>query len=563
MALASRRALISVSDKSELMPCAKALQECGYDLVSTGSTGEALREAGFTVHSVAEVSGYPEILGGRVKTLHPAIFGGILADETEAQHLQDVATHGIVPIDVVVCNLYPFEKVALAGADWATLIENIDIGGVSLLRAAAKNHNRVLVLCDPADYGPALALLADGLQGKVGSGELLALRQRMALKAFAATAAYDALIVRTLSEVVANAGAGPAAGAAGGGAETGNSDSFVSLRYGENPHQSARVVRRDRMAEFLRSDAARRRGGELDLTAVCQLAGKELSYNNYLDLEHGVRLLGELPPQSCAILKHNTPCGVGVVGKGWSNFASKGSSIQSMPSISAEAFSRAFASDTVSPFGGVVLFNVPVDAPCARRLSDVFLEVILAPKFEADALEILRAKKNLRLIELDVLRGSLEALQLTQIQGGFLIQDADRLDDSSGWALASGSAASLDDAWHAACRLAWAVVKNVRSNAIVLANPDQTLAVAGGFTNRVDAVRRCLELLAGGAFSREPFVLASDGFFPFADSIDLLRGYPVRAIVQPGGSVRDAEVISACADLAVPLYLTGVRHFKH
>lgn len=552
-----RRALISVSDKRDLVSCAESLSLCGYELVSTGSTAEALKQAGLSVQSVAQVTGFPEILGGRVKTLHPAVFGGILADETQAQHRQDASAHAIVPIDVVVCNLYPFADVARDGAAWDVLIENIDIGGVSLLRAAAKNHSRVLVLCDPADYAPALTLLAEVLAGRANQHELVTLRRTMAIKALSATAEYDTLIARTLTSASQSA-----AEPSGSSRETRrSSESAQTLRYGENPHQSARLIRQDQMASFLQTAVMHRQGGGFDLTALCQLSGKELSYNNYLDLEHGVRLLAELPSGSCAILKHNTPCGVGLAAGALVGSQTREGSGQSP---SAEAFSRAFESDTVSPFGGVVLFNVPVDGECARRLAEVFLEVILAPSFDAAALEILQTKKNLRLIELDVSRGSLGLLQFTQIQGGFLIQDADRLDDGSAWTLAAGtSVRPLSDSWRDACHLAWAVVKNVRSNAIVLARPHQTLAIAGGFTNRVDAVKRCLDLLASGSFSQESFVLASDGFFPFADSIELLKGLPVNAIVQPGGSVRDGDVIAACTELGIPLYLTGVRHFKH
>lgn len=552
-----RRALISVSDKRELVSCAESLTRCGFELVSTGSTSEALKQAGFSVKSVAEVTGFPEILGGRVKTLHPAVFGGVLADESVEQHRLDASAHAIVAIDVVVCNLYPFAEVARHGADWDVLIENIDIGGVSLLRAAAKNHSRVLVLCDPSDYKPALTQLEDVLSGSADPQKLMGLRRQMAIKALSVTAAYDTLIASTLSSASASAPESncpqpPASSSEG---------AFESLRYGENPHQRAQLVRHDQMVGFLQREAPHRQAGGLDLTALRQLSGKELSYNNYLDLEHGVRLLAELPHGSCAILKHNTPCGVGLAPQG---SAEAEAAQSSQKSASAEAFMRAFASDTVSPFGGVVLFNVPVDGECARRLTEVFLEVILAPSYDADALEILRAKKNLRLVELEVPRGSVQVLQITQIQGGFLIQDADQLDDVSAWTLASGSSLRpLADVWRDACQLAWAVVKNVRSNAIVLARPHQTLAIAGGFTNRVDAVRRCLDLLASGSFSQEAFVLASDGFFPFADSIELLKELPVKAIVQPGGSVRDADVIAKCAELNVPLYLTGVRHFKH
>lgn len=549
-----KKALISVSDKSHLIELARSLVGLGYEIVSTGSTAKLLSDAVIEVTSVEKLTGFPEILGGRVKTLHPMVFGGILAQTGLERDQNDLNAHGISPLDIIVCNLYPFGEVAESGADLPTMIENIDIGGVSLLRAAAKNHQRTLVLCDPRDYSLAVQRLKSGTLTE-------SLRRRFALKAFAETAAYDTLIATTLKQEVdaltskeggrveaaeISLAPGPVRSSLIPKSEPDERGSelppqqevFLSvaspLRYGENPHQAASLYRSETAAE-----------GTLDLTRVPQLHGKELSYNNYLDLEHGVRLMSDLPKGACAILKHNCPCGVAVSASG----------------SAAESFALAFAADSVSPFGGVVLFTAKVDRAAAEKMGEVFLEIIVAPSFDADALDLLQRKKNLRLIELDCHAAPLESRIFTQVQGGFLVQDRDELESQEQWQTVTQ--AQFSERSLQAAQLAWAVVKNVRSNAIVLSSAVQTFAIAGGFTNRVDAVKRCLSLLAAGPFADESFVLASDGFFPFADSIELLAGTRVEGIVQPGGSLRDADVIAACERERLPMIMTGARHFKH
>lgn len=537
-----KRALISVSDKTGLEFLGQGLRDLKFGIISTGSTGASLEKAGVSVKMVESLTGYPEILGGRVKTLHPAIFGGILARPHLTSDLNELQSHHLLPIEVVVCNLYPFEEAAANGAQWQELIEKIDIGGVTLLRAAAKNHEHVLVLCDPVDYGPALEQLRSG---QLGASE----RRKYALKALSRTAAYDACIVSVLESRLAE----PEPSLVRSPVQI-KLAPVRELRYGENPHQKATLF----------SDLSKPRTG-CDLTRLTQLGGKELSYNNYLDVEHGLRLIAELPSSSCVILKHNTPCGVGLPSRGVSGDAA-----------SSEAFLRAFEADQVSPFGGVVLFRDEVGVQTANRLAEIFLEVVAAPKFSNEALEILSMKKNLRLLVLDPSQGLSMSESWTAIQGGFLRQDYDQSPEipstapwghaASQWNCAgSKNLEPLESQWMEALQLAWTCVKHVRSNAIVLASPYQTLAIAGGFTNRVDAVRRCLELRKSDATAteRSSFVLASDGFFPFADSIDALQGWPVKGIVQPGGSLRDAEVIAAAERLQVPMYLTGVRHFKH
>ena len=582
-AAGSRRALISVSDKTGLDRLGRALAEMGCAIFATGSTAQSLSAAGFPASTVDALTGFPEILGGRVKTLHPAVFAGILARPTLPADASDLVRHGLAPFDVVVCNLYPFAAAVAAQATFAELIEKVDVGGVTLLRAAAKNHEHVIVLCDPADYEPTLTAWA--------RGELTAaMRLGLALKAFRATASYDALIAEALcarascpvvpagSSAVATSGA--AAPSRKGGSNPCSGQRFLSLekvadlRYGENPHQKAALFRTVSGPAV----GGTRPGASFDLTRLTQIGGKELSYNNYLDCEHALRLASELPATSCVIVKHNMPCGVGVVRH------ETGSSAASL-----EAFEAAFAADPVSPFGGVVVFGSAVCGRTATRLSEIFLEIVAAPAFTPEALSILGQKKNLRLLVLDPRGARLDSEIWTQIQGGFLIQDADVSSVSIG-ALAplgslqatssgGGPPSGLAHEDERALQLALAVVKHVRSNAIVFATANRTLAIAGGFTNRVDAVRRCIDLYRAHVASWQagevpaegrpavsgelPFVVASDGFFPFADSIDALEGLPVRAIAQPGGSVRDAEVLARAASLGIPMVMTGARHFKH
>jgi phosphoribosylaminoimidazolecarboxamide formyltransferase/IMP cyclohydrolase len=556
-----RRALISVYDKAGLVELGKGLEAQGFEIYATGSTAQRLLDAGVRARDVASLTGFPEILGGRVKTLHPAVFGAILARPNNAQDLADMVAHGLAPFELVVCNLYPFAAALAAQAHDAELIEQIDIGGVSLLRAAAKNHEHVIVLADPLDY--------EGVLNSLKKGPLdLAQRRDLALRAFRLTSAYDALIADALCARVPVAHEPAAAGRSqqSGATEAASPvctrhrqlvlEQVKELRYGENPHQRAALFR---ASGHDACGAGGRPGATFDLTRVPQLGGKELSYNNYLDAEHALRLAAELPQNACVIVKHNMPCGVGVAR------TEHGSSAASL-----EAFELAFAADPVSPFGGVVQFTGTVCGRTASRLGEIFLEIVAAPMFTPEALTILTQKKNLRLLQIAPHAARLETEVWTQIQGGFLLQQADapavlaaEAQDTEGRALGQGVRSSL--------QLAWAVAKHVRSNAIVFADEHRTLAIAGGFTNRVDAMRRCTDLYRGfcerrrqeGVLEPLPFVVASDGFFPFADNMDVLEGLPVLAVIQPGGSVRDPEVLARASQMGIPMVLTGERHFKH
>lgn len=534
-----KRAFLSVSDKHGLRELAQFLISNGCSLAATGSTAEQLASFGFSVKKVEEITGFPEILGGRVKTLHPKIFGGILARPNSQSDAHDLELHKIDLFDLVVCNLYPFQEILRRTEELSMLVENIDIGGVSLLRAAAKNFSRVGVLCDPQDY----KLFIESVQKNSGSlpGQL---RVELALKALSETATYDEVISLSLRHKLhgitgVRLGAGPVQRQATTAAElldtqfTYEFERVKSLRYGENPHQKAALYRTD--------SGVTHQGAACSLVEAQCLNGKELSYNNYLDMEHGLRLISELRDCACVIIKHNLPCGVAL---GTTPF---------------EAYRKAFEGDPLSPFGGVVLFNRKVDLGSALAMLETFLEVVVAPHFEPEALEALRSKKNLRLVVLNTQLPLLNKQQVVQVQGGFLVQDVDDIIfDPEKLHIPTDSRPSPAD--KSACWFAYSVVKHVRSNAIVIANAQQTIAVGGGFTNRIDAVEYCLKkarLPLKGA------VLASDAFFPFPDSIELLKDSGLRAIIQPGGSVQDAAVIDACNKAGIAMLITGHRHFKH
>lgn len=534
-----KRAFLSVSDKQELRELAQFLISNGCSLAATGSTAEQLASFGFPVKKVEEITGFPEILGGRVKTLHPKIFGAILAKSNSDSDAHDLELHKIELFDLVVCNLYPFQEILRRTEELSMLVENIDIGGVSLLRAAAKNFSRVGVLCDPQDY----KLFMETVQKNSGSlpGQL---RVELALKALSETATYDEVISLSLRHKLhgitgVRLGSGPVQRQAATAAQlldtqfTYEFERVKSLRYGENPHQKAALYRTD--------SGVAHQGAACSLVEAQCLNGKELSYNNYLDMDHGLRLISELRDCACVIIKHNLPCGVAL---GTTPF---------------EAYRKAFEGDPVSPFGGVVLFNRKVDLGSALAMLETFLEVVVAPGFDSDALEALRSKKNLRLVVLNTQLPLLNKQQVVQVQGGFLVQDVDDvIFDPEKLHIPTDSRPSPMD--KSACWFAYSVVKHVRSNAIVIANAQQTIAVGGGFTNRVDAVEYCLKkarLPLKGA------VLASDAFFPFPDSIELLKDTGLRAIIQPGGSVQDAAVIDACNKAGIAMLITGHRHFKH
>jgi phosphoribosylaminoimidazolecarboxamide formyltransferase / IMP cyclohydrolase len=521
-------ALLSVSNKEGLVPLAEGLLAAGYQLISSGGTAAALAAAGLPVTKVAEHTGAPEILGGRVKTLHPRIHGGILAKRSEPSHQADLEAQGIATIDVVVVNLYPFrETIARPDVSWELAIENIDIGGPAMVRAAAKNHADVAVLTSPSQYPAFLeALAADALSS--------ALRRQLALEAYSHTAEYDTSISSWLaSQLSAEAQAGNTAAP-----ELSLSlPARQSLRYGENPHQNA---------TWYSQPGAGLGAGE-------QLQGKELSYNNILDLEaalatvrefgYGGQPAGGNPFQPAAVVvKHTNPCGV-ATGTG-----------------SAHALERALDADRVSAFGGIVAINGPVDAATASHLTSLFLECVVAPVFEPQARELLAAKANLRLLELApaaIERASRQ--QLRSVLGGVLVQELDDQPvDETAWQVVSKrqpTAQELED-----LRFAWRLVRHVRSNAITVARGGQSLGVGAGQMNRVGSARIALEAAAEKA---KGAVLASDGFFPFDDTVRLAASYGITAVIQPGGSVRDVESIAACDELGLAMVVTGRRHFLH
>ncbi|WP_029433375.1 bifunctional phosphoribosylaminoimidazolecarboxamide formyltransferase/IMP cyclohydrolase [Blastococcus sp. URHD0036] len=509
-----RRALLGVYDKTGIEELARGLAEAGVELVSTGATARRIAEAGVPVTPVEEVTGFPECLDGRVKTLHPAVHAGILADRRRPEHVAQLEDLGIAAFDLVVVNLYPFSETVASGAAPDECVEQIDIGGPAMVRASAKNHPSVAVVVDPARYDDVLAAVRAG-------GFTLAERQRLAAAAFRHTATYDIAVASWMGSVLApdDESVFPAwAGASWERADV--------LRYGENPHQQAALYR----------------GGQAGLAHAEQLHGKQMSYNNYVDTDAAWRAAHDHNDPCVAIIKHANPCGIAV-----------GADI-------AAAHRKAHACDPVSAFGGVIAANREVDLAMAEQIADVFTEVVAAPSFTADAVQVLTAKKNIRLLRLPAAQRG--AVEFRPISGGVLLQSVDRLDaagdDPTTWRLATGEpldAAELDN-----LVFAWRSVRAVKSNAILLAHDKATVGVGMGQVNRVDsarlAVARAGERAAGS-------VAASDAFFPFADGLQVLVDAGVRAIVQPGGSVRDEEVVAAAAAAGVAMYLTGTRHFAH
>ncbi len=514
------RALLSVSDKTGLLAFARALAARGVELLSTGGTARALGEAGLAVTAVEDYAGSPEVMGGRVKTLHPRVHGGILARAGVDD--EDLARLGGKTIDLVVVNLYPFEATrARAGATHDEIVENIDIGGPSMVRSAAKNHARVAVVCDPADYDRVLAALGEG--GEVPA----ALRAELAAKAFAHTAAYDGAIAAYLS------GRGEAGEPAPHPRHLHLSFELAyGLRYGENPHQNA---------AFYRERGAR--PGELALAESLGSGGKELSFNNLLDAQAAFDAAREFDAPAAVVVKHSNPCGV-----------AQGPSLEG-------AFRRARAADEVSAFGGIVALNGPVDGPLARALAETFLECVIAPAFDGEALAILRAKKNLRLLATGALDPAAPpGLDLRRVAGGLLVQGRDataRGEVGAGRVVSkrAPTEAELHD-----LDFAWRVCKHVKSNAIVLARGAATAGVGAGQTSRVESVRLACGKAGEGARGA---ALASDAFFPFADGVEEALRHGVTAFAQPGGSVRDQEVIEAVDRAGAAMVFTGVRHFRH
>jgi phosphoribosylaminoimidazolecarboxamide formyltransferase / IMP cyclohydrolase len=511
------RALLSVSDKTGLVDFARALHAAGGTLIASGGTARAIADAGVPVTEIASITGFPEILGGRVKTLHPAVHGGILARRTP-QHLEELEAHDIAPIDLVVVNLYPFEAtIAQPHVTLATAIEEIDIGGVALLRAAAKNHESVTVVCQPQDYPEVGAAFA-------ADGPALALRRALALKAFRHTANYDAAIAAYLAHQVEESE--PAAAPESLLPRALHLDLLrVQLnRYGENPHQQGGLY-----------------GYAGDDPAFEVLHGKEMSYNNWLDLDGAWQAAQDFPAPTVAIIKHGNPCGLATA------------------STLAEAYAKAFASDPVSAFGGIIAVNRTLDVETVRALGDFFLEVIVAPAFEEEALAVLRAKRNLRILR--ATGTPLRPFTLRSIVGGVLVQEIDRSQedmDPARWTVASKLQPTPEQ--RADMAFAWRVARHVKSNAIVYVRDGATVGVGAGQMSRVDAV-----MMAGhkaGARAQSA-VMASDAFFPFPDGIEAAAKHGIAGVVQPGGSVRDDQVIEAADALGLVMMFTGTRHFKH
>ncbi|HVW79190.1 MAG TPA: bifunctional phosphoribosylaminoimidazolecarboxamide formyltransferase/IMP cyclohydrolase [Alloacidobacterium sp.] len=520
-----RRALLSVTDKSGLVEFAKQLTKFGVELVSTGGTAKALREAGLAVRDISELTGFPEMLDGRVKTLHPKVHGGILHIRENAEHVAAVKEHGIEPIDMVVVNLYAFEKTAARpGAKFAEIIENIDIGGPSMVRSAAKNWEDVAIVTDAADYSALTEELAAN-QGALNRET----RWRLAKKAFAVTAAYDTAIANTLEKIASPEPAeapvqfADPATAPFPEALRINYPLAMSLRYGENPHQKAALY----------AD-----GSGTGIAGVKQLQGKELSYNNLVDLDACWELAQEFDEPGVAIIKHTNPCG-----------AATGSTVL-------EAYQKALAADPVSAFGGVIGINREVDEAAAEEIAKLFVEAIAAPGFTEGARSRFAAKKNLRLVEV---KSAKTDRVIKQVSGGLLLQDADHGHVTAA-ELKTVTERKPTEEELAALLFAWRVCKHVKSNAIVYARNGQTISVGAGQMSRVDAAKF-------GAMKAilplEGCVAASDAFFPFPDGLEVVVGAGATAVIQPGGSVRDDEVIAAANRLGVAMVFTGMRHFRH
>ncbi|WP_313566916.1 bifunctional phosphoribosylaminoimidazolecarboxamide formyltransferase/IMP cyclohydrolase [Mobilicoccus sp.] len=536
-----RRALVSVYDKTGLAELVTALHEAGVELVSTGGSAAAIEKLGLPVTRVEELTGFPECLEGRVKTLHPRVHAGLLADTRKADHLRQLDELGVAPFELVAVNLYPFRETVASGATPDECVEQIDIGGPSMVRAAAKNHPSVAVLTSPAQYADAVTALGRG-------GFTLAERKRLAADAFAHTAAYDVAVASWMAQGYADTDDGT-----GFPAFTGSTYERVQgLRYGENPHQSAALYRSGE-------------GG--GIAGATLLHGKAMSYNNYVDADAAWRAAhdhGDVP--TCAVVKHNNPCGIAI--------ADEGDDI-------AEAHRRAHECDPLSAFGGVIATNRTVTAAMATTAKDIFTEVVAAPGFDPEALEILTAKKNIRLLQVgspdsDDPRGSGTEFEQRPISGGLLVQSVDRIDaeieekdddaptaghgdDASRWTLVAGDAA--DGSTLRDLQFAWRAVRATKSNAILLASDGASVGVGMGQVNRVDSCRLAVE--RAGEERARGAVASSDAFFPFADGPQILVDAGVRAIVAPGGSIRDGETIDLCRERGVTLYFTGTRHFAH
>ncbi len=511
-----KRALISVSDKTGIVEMAKALDSMGVEILSTGGTAKALRDAGINVRDVSDYTGFPEMLDGRLKTLHPKIHGGLLARRDNEKDMEDLKTHGIEPIDMVIVNLYPFEQtISKEGVTFTEAIENIDIGGPTMLRSASKNLQDVAVVVDPKDY-EAIIQEMQNLDGDLSYKT----RARLAKKVFEHTARYDTLIADYLSSVIEEEEVFP---------ETLTMTFRLgsALRYGENPHQRAAFY-------YEKSNS-------LNLLDAKKLQGKDMSFNNYYDTHSALMLALEFDKPACAIIKHNNPCGVAIGEK------------------AADAYVKAFKTDPVSAFGGVIAFNTEVDGDAAKELTKIFIEVVIAPSFTDEALKIFSEKPNIRILEMPDMKKPIKGWDIKRIAGGVLLQDWDtaKVDVKSLKAVTKRQPTpdeleGLD--------FAWRVVKHVKSNAIVYAFKDRTAGLGIGQTSRVFSTKAGA---ANAVVDLKGTVVASDGFFPFRDGIDTIHEMGVTAVIQPGGSVKDDEVIKAADEHGMAMIITGVRHFKH
>jgi phosphoribosylaminoimidazolecarboxamide formyltransferase/IMP cyclohydrolase len=507
-------ALLSVSDKTGLVDFARGLSALGWDIISTGGTAQALRAAGLQAHEVSDLTGFPEIMDGRVKTLHPTIHGGLLARRDNEEHMRVAKEHGISPIDLVAVNLYPFEAAAAKpGADRNEIIENIDIGGPSMLRSAAKNFESVTVVVDPSDYTRVLATLE-------ANDDDLDLRRLLAEKVYAHTATYDSAISRWFSSTRGEEFPDRAVLAM---------DRAQALRYGENPDQRAAFY------------VERGGGGLADLR---QKGGKELSFNNFLDLEGALLATDAFTGETCcAIVKHTTPCGLAT------------------GSTALDAYKKALACDPVSAFGSIISFTVPVDAETAEAVSSLFVECVVAPSFTDEALEILGRKKNLRLLE-GAAAWRDKSLDYKRVRGGFLVQErAKPVSTDIGWNVVTSRQPA--DSERIDLQFAWRAVGTVKSNAILLARDGATIGIGAGQMSRVDAAFLAVHKAAVAGHDTKGSVLGSDAFFPFRDGVDQAAEAGITAIVQPGGSVRDEEVIAAANEHNIAMVFTGKRQFRH
>lgn len=513
-----KRALISVSDKSGVVEFAKKLEELGYEIISSSGTAKVLKENGINVIEVSEITGFPEIMGGRVKTLHPKIHGGLLAVRDNPEYMKQLEQNEIEPIDIVAINLYPFEETVKKGADLDEIIENIDIGGPAMVRASAKNHKFVTIIVNPEDYDSVIAELEE--KGETS----LETRRKLALKAFRHTAFYDSIISSVLNK------------------EFGINEKFPEeftipfrkkeqLRYGENPHQEASLFVSPLEYEGL------------SIAESEVLHGKAMSYNNFLDVEAAVNLVKEFEETAAVVVKHNNPCGVAIA------------------DTVEEAYAEAFSRDPKSGYGGIVALNRPVNLKTAEKMVEVFLEVVAAPEFEKDAFEFLTTKKkNLRLVKIKNFNKKPVGLEYRRITGGILVQDRD-MELYEKWDIVSKREPTEQEVKD--LLFAWKIVKHVKSNSVVIAKEQKSVGIGPGQTSRVDSLETAVRKAKEFGFSTKGAVLASEAFLPFRDSVDEAAKHGITAIVQPGGSIRDPEVIEAADEHNMALIFTGMRHFKH